>query len=67
MTPSFKGASGSPSLSTNDHGGSSLDGSGTCDLTLPDEDKKAPVHTYWGLKLQALFLKVRVYLMKKNR
>lgn len=23
-------------------------------------------HTYWGLKLQAFFLKVRVYLMRKN-
>lgn len=28
--------------------------------------REALAHTYWGLKLQAFFLKVRVYLMGKN-
>lgn len=35
-------------------------------LSLPEKDRKALAYTYWGLKLQAFFLKVRVYLMKKN-
>lgn len=47
----------SPSPAPGDHGGSSFNGAGHAE---------ALAHTYWGLKLQAFFLKVRVYLMGKN-
>lgn len=46
----------SPSPAPGDHRGSSFHGGRTRGLA----------HTYWGLKLQAFFLKLRVYLMGKN-